>query len=50
MVSFLAKRLVLALVTVYAVVTLTFFMVRLMPGNAMSYLESQLSSQGGLST
>jgi peptide/nickel transport system permease protein len=50
MASFLAKRLALALVTVYAVITLTFFMVRLMPGNAMSYLESQLSQQGGLTT
>lgn len=50
MASFLAKRLALALVTIYAVITLTFFMIRLMPGNAMSYLESQLSQQGGLST
>lgn len=50
MASFLAKRLALALVTIYAVVTLTFFMVRLMPGNAMSYLEAQLAQQGGLTT
>ena len=50
MASFLAKRLALALVTVCAVITLTFFMIRLMPGNAMSYLESQLSQQGGLTT
>jgi peptide/nickel transport system permease protein len=50
MVSFLAKRLALAVVTIYVVITLTFFMVRLMPGNAMSYLESQLTAQGGLST
>ena len=50
MTAFLAKRLALAVVTVYAVITLTFFMVRLMPGNAMSYLESQLSQQGGLTT
>jgi peptide/nickel transport system permease protein len=48
--SFLAKRLALALVTVFAVITLTFFMIRLMPGNAMAYLESQLSQQGGLTT
>lgn len=50
MASFLAKRLSLAVVTIYVVVTLTFFMVRLMPGNAMSYLKSQLSAQGGLTT
>jgi len=50
MAAFLAKRLALALVTVWAVVTLTFFMVRLMPGNAMSYLEAQLAQQGGLTT
>jgi peptide/nickel transport system permease protein len=50
MAAFIAKRLALALVTVWAVVTLTFFMVRLMPGNAMSYLEAQLAAQGGLTT
>ncbi len=50
MASFLAKRLSLAVVTIYVVVTLTFFMIRLMPGNAMSYLKSQLSAQGGLTT
>jgi peptide/nickel transport system permease protein len=50
MASFLAKRLALALVTIYVVITLTFFMIRLMPGNAMSYLQSQLSQQGGLTT
>jgi peptide/nickel transport system permease protein len=50
MLSFLAKRLAMALATIYAVVTLTFFMVRLMPGNAMSYLEAQLTQQGGLTT
>ena len=50
MAAFLAKRLALAVVTIYVVITLTFFMIRLMPGNAMTYLESQLSAQGGLST
>jgi peptide/nickel transport system permease protein len=50
MASFLAKRLALAVVTIYVVITLTFFMIRLMPGNAMSYLQSQLSAQGGLTT
>jgi peptide/nickel transport system permease protein len=50
MVSFIVKRLILAVVTIYVVITLSFFMVRLMPGNAMSYLQSQLSAQGGLTT
>jgi peptide/nickel transport system permease protein len=50
MASFIAKRLALAVVTVYIVVTLTFFMIRLMPGNAVSYLEAQLSQQGGMTT
>jgi peptide/nickel transport system permease protein len=50
MASFLVKRLILAVVTIFAVVTLTFFMVRLMPGNAMSYLQAQLAQQGGLTT
>jgi peptide/nickel transport system permease protein len=48
--TFIAKRLALAVVTVYVVVTLTFFMIRLMPGNAVSYLEAQLSQQGGMTT
>lgn len=50
MVFFLAKRLALTVVTIFAVVTLTFFMIRLMPGNAMSYLQAQLAQQGGLTT
>jgi peptide/nickel transport system permease protein len=50
MAAFIAKRLALAVVTIWAVVTLTFFMIRLMPGNAMSYLEAQLAQQGGLTT
>jgi peptide/nickel transport system permease protein len=50
MASFIAKRLALALVTIYVVITLSFFMIRLMPGSAMSYLQAQLSAQGGLST
>lgn len=48
MASFIAKRLALALVTIYIVITLTFFMIRLMPGSPMSYLQAQLSAQGGL--
>jgi peptide/nickel transport system permease protein len=50
MASFIAKRLALAVVTIYVVITLSFFMIRLMPGNAMSYLEAQLHQQGGMTT
>lgn len=50
MASLVAKRLALALVTIYVVITLTFFMIRLMPGSAMSYLEAQLRAQGGMTT
>jgi peptide/nickel transport system permease protein len=50
MTAFIAKRLAMAVVTIYVVITLTFFMIRLMPGSAMSYLESQLHAQGGMTT
>lgn len=48
MLRYLAKRVVMALVTIYIVMTLSFFMIRLMPGNPMAALESQLRLQGGL--
>ena len=47
--SYLAKRLAMAIFTVYVVVSLSFFMVRLMPGNAMELIEAQLNQEGGLS-
>ena len=47
--SYLAKRLAMALFTIYIVISLSFFMVRLMPGNAIEYLEAQMTIQGGLS-
>jgi peptide/nickel transport system permease protein len=50
MASFIAKRLALAVVTVYIIITLTFFMIRLMPGSPMSYLQAQLGQQGGLTS
>jgi len=50
MISYLARRLLVALLTIFVVVTISFFMVRLMPGNAESYLENQLIQQGGLSS
>lgn len=49
MLGYLARRVLMALVTIYVVVTISFYMVRLMPGNPMQYLESQLEQQGGVS-
>jgi peptide/nickel transport system permease protein len=46
---YIAKRLIMALVTVLVVISLSFFMVHLMPGNPMEALQAQLSAQGGLS-
>ena len=48
MVRYVAKRLAVALATIYLVITLTFFMIRLMPGSPMSALEAALQAQGGL--
>jgi peptide/nickel transport system permease protein len=47
-ISYVAKRLAGAAAVVYVVVTLSFFMVRLMPGNAVAALEAELEAQGGL--
>lgn len=49
MARYIAKRLIMALVTVLVVISLSFFMVHLMPGNPMEALQAQLTSQGGLS-
>lgn len=46
--AYVAKRLASAAVVVFVVVTLSFFMVRLMPGNAVTALEASLEAQGGL--
>jgi len=48
MLRYLTKRVVMSLVIIFIVLTLSFFMVRLMPGNPMAALESQLRQQGGL--
>ncbi|MBA8793190.1 peptide/nickel transport system permease protein [Friedmanniella endophytica] len=48
MAVYIAKRLAMALVIVFIVVSLSFFMIRLMPGNPMSALQAQLQMQGGL--
>lgn len=49
MLGYIIKRLVTAFVIIYVVVSMSFFMVRLMPGSPMSALEAQLNSQGGMS-
>ena len=38
----------MALFTIYVVVSLSFFMIRLMPGNAMEYLMAQMTQEGGM--
>lgn len=49
MLRYILKRLAMSVVIIYIVVTLSFFMVRLMPGNPMSALQAQLQAQGGMS-
>jgi peptide/nickel transport system permease protein len=39
----------MTVVVIWVVLTLSFFMIRLMPGNAVAALEAQLKAQGGLS-
>ncbi len=46
MTAYVGRRLFMALVIIFVVVTLSFFIVRLMPGNAMEYLQAQLQLQG----
>lgn len=45
--NWLMKRLSMALVTVWAVISLSFSLVRLMPGGPTDYLVAQLISSGG---
>ncbi|MCL2515343.1 MAG: ABC transporter permease [Microbacteriaceae bacterium] len=48
MVQYILKRLGISLAIIYIVLTVSFFMVRLMPGNPMAALEAQLRVQGGM--
>ncbi|MCL4414353.1 MAG: ABC transporter permease [Actinobacteria bacterium] len=48
MIKYVARRVAMAAVVIYIVVTLSFFMVRLLPGNAIEYLETQLELEGTL--
>jgi peptide/nickel transport system permease protein len=49
-ITYIAKRVATAVFIVYVVVSLSFFMIRLMPGNGMDFLENQLARQGGYTT
>ena len=49
MLGYIIKRLVMAFAIIYIVISLSFFMIRLMPGSPMAALEAQLNSQGGMS-
>lgn len=46
MIAYVAKRLAMAFVVIYIVISLSFYMIRLMPGNAMQFLEAQLQQEG----
>jgi peptide/nickel transport system permease protein len=48
MIRYVSRRLVTAAATVLVVISLSFFMIRLMPGNPYDSLEGQLEAQGGL--
>lgn len=48
--SWLSKRLAQAVITIFAVISLSFALVRLMPGGPMDYLRAQLMQQGGSMT
>lgn len=45
----IGRKILGALVVIYIVITLTFFLIRLMPGNAVDYLRAQLIQQGNMS-
>lgn len=49
MIGYLIRRVLMALVTIFVIVTISFYMIRLMPGNPMQYLEFQLQQQGNVS-
>src|SRR5579875_3935947 len=48
MLGYLLRRILLSVFVVFAVVSCSFFLVRLMPGNPMQVLYQQLEQQGGI--
>ncbi|SDT01405.1 ABC transporter permease [Microlunatus soli] len=49
MFGYVLRRVLMALVTIFVIVSLSFWMIRLMPGNPMEFLEFQLRQQGNVS-
>lgn len=48
MLGYLIRRALVALLTIFVVVSLSFYMIRLMPGNPMEFLVFQLQQQGNV--
>ncbi|HEX3813220.1 MAG TPA: ABC transporter permease [Mycobacteriales bacterium] len=48
MLNYIVKRAVMSLIIIFIVISASFYMIRLMPGNAMGFLQAQLQQQGGL--
>ena len=48
MLKYIAKRFVMSILIIWVVVSFSFFVIRLMPGNALGYLRAQLEKQGGM--
>lgn len=48
MLGYILRRVLLSVFVIFAVVSCSFFLVRLMPGNPMQVLYDQLSKQGGM--
>lgn len=48
MIGYVMRRILVAVVTIFVIVTISFYMIRLMPGNPMEFLEFQLQQQGNL--
>jgi len=48
MLRYVVKRLAMAVAVIYVVISISFFMIRLMPGSPMLALQEQLELQGGL--
>lgn len=49
MLTYILKRAAASIAVIFVVISLSFYMIRLMPGNAVDFVTAQLQSQGGLS-